>query len=481
MNKKIITLAVVAVAVVAMGVALFALNRMPADSGFIEQSAVEERALDYVTGGPESIRPEKIVVENDKGGYVINIENADAERKLDVKYFIQGIEDFEPQRALLIGVSDYCEKIAATSIVADKADNLSIYGLAAPRATVAIDYVDGSKATFIVGDNAPGDNVAYVKRLDRDTVYAVQVSIIERFLTKPADFFGKTVSYGDPQNTMILRALLGGTMRDREIEIIDIEKTPDDVSDYVLSTHEIIKPINTGINSGRGLAALHSSFGITAEEVVDVAISDEILEKYDLLEPYSTILIVPQDPDAETFSLSSTAPDKDGYVLMLKDRLIYKVNADGLTWINIQLHDLIMPNVILPYLDAVSEIIIASPEKTTTFTVEGKENEIRIFSDGLGMDNDSFRQYYQTLISAEYAEPADVELTEKTEPLLSITYKYKSGAPQDTVYFYASNAPRKVYVSKDDEPVIYYTSTGYFDRVVLDLEKIIAGEPVKAI
>lgn len=480
MNKKLISIAVVAVLIAALGVVLYVLNQNPVveDSS---SSTTESKPSYYLTGSPDSYTKVKSVqIQNLHGSYTIYSDNVSADDKVQAVYAISGLEKIPPSTYSISSVTNSAEVLVATSVVVENPPDISIYGLNKPQATANIKYIDGSTAKIIVGDYAPGGDQAYVMVEGTNTVCLISATAAERFMRKTTDFYDLIVTGGDAETASMLSLALGGTVRPEPIRIQLKEVTTDSGAYY--SSHAITAPLKADLSVGKGVDTAYSIFAIDAEEVVDLATDDSVLEKYGLLEPYSTVDYRPQDGDTSVgaFTLKASEPDNDGYAYMVRndDGIIYRVNTADLKWYEAQVHDMMIASVLLPSITTISSITVKSPDVSYTFDIANEEENIIVTSDGLGIDSDNFRRYYQTLVSATYDEPASTVLEQKPTPILSITFNYNNGNASDTVSYY-QGPPRKAYVTLNDDKGLYYMVSTYVDRVLEDANKLIEGLAVK--
>jgi hypothetical protein len=312
----------------------------------------------------------------------------------------------------------------------------------------------------------------------------------------------------------------------------------------VYITHQIKSPARMDMDVTTALPAIQSAYGLVANEVVAVADSDAVLEQYGLKEPYSTVKVTPpEELEMDTFTLSASQPDASGYVYLRHSgtKLIYRVAASTLKWLDVQVQELMIKLAIMPAIATLSKVTVQTEDESYAFTLSGEDDELAVSYNGKDLPTDIFRDFYQNLIAASYESVAEVpslstadggeSSSEETsdeessseessggessseessseesssedssaeesssdtgtqsptesiiaglKPILTYTYTYKDASRSpDVVRFYPGPA-RKAYIVVNDG-IVYITPITYLDKILADLPKIAAGESVAA-
>jgi hypothetical protein len=255
------------------------------------------------------------------------------------------------------------------------------------------------------------------------------------------------------------------------------------------------------------LPAIQTAYGLVADEVVAVADTDAVLEQYGLLKPYSAVKITPpEDLEMDTFTLSVSQPDESGNVYLRHSgtKLIYRVAASTLKWLDVQVGDIMLKLAKMPVLATLSGVTVQNGDESYAFTLSGEDDTFAVSFNGKEIPAANFRDFYQNLIAAGYeavaeqpasSTPDDGESSgesseEETEaptesivagltPILTYTYTYRdSSKSPDVVRFYPGPA-RKAYIVVNDG-IVYITPITYVDKIQADLPLIAAGETVTA-
>ncbi|MFV0401168.1 MAG: DUF4340 domain-containing protein [Oscillospiraceae bacterium] len=493
MKKKLILLGVAVLVVAGLVVALVLLNGQEpvAEESSQEYTPVE---VNYILGGENAPAATEVTIKNQYGEYTIYALPGSSDT-VSGSYAIKGMEDY--QVTSLSSLMTSAKVSSVKSVVTEKADDLGVFGLTNPQATVSIKYEDNTSATLLIGDAAPAGEGYYAKRGDSDTVYLLSPSTgAAKFLDDKLTLMDKTLTGGtagsdEEAASQFGRVELGGTVRGEEPVII--EALPEDevtsASGMVLTSHRIVSPIRVNLAYQRGSDVLAKAFGLVADKVVDAGKTPENLAKYGLEEPYSTISIelVQQYQEGETiktmtipYSLQVSAPQADGSVYLVtgSSELIYQIQASALPWLESTAFDLMDRMIVMPFIDKVASIKLEGEGvETSLFNLSGESSDLVVQINDSPVDTANFRAYYQTLIGTSYDSIPEEELPEDAREIFAITYNYREGGA-DVVKFYEGPS-RKVYATLNDgDP--YLVLTSYLDRIKEDLGKILAGEDVKS-
>jgi hypothetical protein len=504
MTKKIIGLVVALVLVLGLAGVLFLLTSAE------EAAPGENAAADalYVVGNATSSPAKSVTITNAHGSFTVNVENADGPYA-DKVFTLAGMETLPAVRTSLSPVVVNSGALAAKSLVSENTTNLALYGLDDPAVTVKATLVDDTILTFSIGDLAPGGEGYYVTT-DFVKTYLANASSLANFFNRDLDFIDKTITGGDPTADTFVDVTLSGTVRP---EPIVIGRVPDP-GDNVYITHRIEEPALMDLDATRAISTILTVYGLVADRVVDLAEDDATLEEYGLLEPYSTIKVIPPDDlEMDTFTLSASQPDAAGnaYLRYSGNNLIYQVAASTLKWLDVQVRDLMSKLAFTPNINTLSKVTVQTADESYAFALSGEDDELAASCNGKEVPIGNFRDFYQNLLAAGYEavaeevsptttddgesstdESSDTETSGEEsseaptssivaglEPILSYTYAYRdSGKAADVVRFYPGPA-RKAYIVVNDG-IVYITPITYVDKILADLPIIAAGDTVAA-
>lgn len=420
MKKKIVQLSIVAVLLIGALVAFLVLQKAEP----VEEEVTEAAESIDVLGGIPQPFVKSVSVQNELDSFtVINgFENAIQQMNNpdSALYELEGLPTDTLNQSLLKTVVTLGANLTATKIVKEDAPDLSIYGLASPKATVKVQYED-KEATMLVGDVTPGDEGTYV--LVDKTVYLVATNRLTNILGSRLELVTKTVTPTVAQDQPLpleKLVLTGGRFGS---EPVVMEKAPEDSEAHQMmniSTINITQPISTGLDSNKGLEYIATLFGITGDKV-EAYISDSAeLDQYGLAPAYLTAAVETSDEEIGSFTVSFSQPDAEGYVNVFKEggSYVYKVSAANITILDKNLFDLREKMLILPYIDSVGEIELKTTDTMYTFKLDGEGDDLKVTLNDKEIDTKNFRAFYQTMIAASYSEEMVKESVTQLEELV---------------------------------------------------------------
>jgi hypothetical protein len=471
MAKKLIFILVLVVLAAALGLGLYFLNRPVKTLDPLSPVLSDtEYLIDYRDekyGGLASV-----TIKNEKGEYTILPGDPPV---------IPGWESLISTTYLLTRLVDNSTSLISRGLVAEEAD-LAVYGLDKPRAQVEIETRSGDGTTLFIGADVPDGAGVYVCLEGRPPVYQVGKWEMDSFFQGVFDFVGKELSPQLPDDGYggfdFEEITLGGTVRpDGLVRIIHEEQ---DVQPGRLSNaYRISGPIEASLNLDKGLTTLKSIAGLTADRIVARVNEPGALARYGLDKPYSTASISGTlGQGLGGFSLSASRPDAQGNVYIYRQGgdLIYQMAASALPWLETSWWNLMEKMIILPFIDDVAQVEVLSPQRRVSFNLSGEGDDLKVEAQGIDLDVQFFRSYYQSLLSAIYDEYTDDRIPPGAQPIMEIVYRYRDGRQPDRVSFYASSSRRVLTSLNGGRP--FYTYAAYVTKVQNDLDQLLEGKKV---
>ncbi|MDR1025264.1 MAG: DUF4340 domain-containing protein [Treponema sp.] len=397
---------------------------------------------------------------------------------------IPGWESLISNTYPLTRIVDICRSLVSRGLVVEEGADLSIYGLDPSRAQVEIKTNSGEGTTLYIGNDAPDRSSTYVRLEGRPQVYQAGKWEIDSLLQGVFDFVDREVSpqladdgYGGFAFSEIT---LGGTARPDGIVRI-VYKDPGEATGRISNPYQIISPIEEPLNQDKGMTTLKTIPGIQADAVAGRILDPVDLVPYGLDRPYSTAAISGTlGQGLGGFSLRASRPDAFDNVYIFREgsELVYQVAASNIPWLSATWWDLMDKMLILPFIDDVARVELISPQRQTAFTLSGEGDELKVESQGAVLNTDDFRKYYQTLLSAVYDEYTEERIPPGASPVLEIVYRYRDGRTPDRISFYAAGNRRVLSSLNGRRP--FYTYSAYTDKVLIDLDQILAGKKVQS-
>ena len=470
MNKKIILIIVMLVALAALGLIVILLSR---EESKAEHSESETPLIDYIyfTGNMNDI--ESVVIRNIYGEYTVKGGENPA---------VEGYEELPVSVFYFLNILDVSSALVSYGIVTDSADDLSVFGLSPAQAQLTIKPKNKTEITLLIGYSAPDRNM-YVKLSDSPQVFLASFFDVSIFHASLFSLIDTAVTppliYDQNDVPVFERIILAGEARE---EII-ITKTDISVNSTGLyfSPFRIASPVRAAVAVEHS-QMLESLFGIYADRFTAVLSSDAALrrnelESYGLLRPWSVIEIT---VNSINHRVLFSKPDDNGvsYVYREGTPVVYEAYVYNFQWFEISYFDLMDKMVLLPFIDSVASIEIKTQQRTVSFTLTGTENNLSVRSNGSSIDTGNFRTFYQNLVAARYDEYNDAD-TALSSPFLEIVYNYRGGTGNpDTVSFYET-AARRVLTSLNRGRA-HFTLSAYTDQLLADLDHVLAGVRIRS-
>lgn len=422
----------------------------------------------------------KIDVENESGTFTVVSHTPEGEATV---YTIEGFEDYDLQSGVADEIATHSATIEFERVIKVNAD-LADYGLDHPRATVTIQYNDGTSAVLRVGSEAAGEAGTYMSFGTSDTVYLVKSENVEDFLYSINDFISLTITEPneDTENAEFSTLTISGTHFD---EPITLEPNTDEALE---SSYLMISPIDTIANAIEAGDIAGNVRGLYAESVVCVNPSDAQLGSYGLGKPYATVKA--SYPDAD-ITLHASAPDDNGVVYLYNPdtNVIYTIQLAAVCWTKTSV-DLLMPENPLPaklrYVDNIGFSDSSSDYSIDVKTVveevtddDGNEQESYTSTatcDGKELKTDDFNVFFQNLTAIKNQGKAEGS---GNSPVMSVKLTYTTDRSPDTLKVYTSDATN--YILELNGSVIGTASKSYIDKLIDGAHNLIEGKTVEGL
>jgi hypothetical protein len=487
LNRRIILIALMLVLIICLGIAIFILGK-PQAASVREQQFIEEYT--FITGIEDAKDISSVRIRNSQGEFILS----GGEDGMPV---IHGLEGIPIDALYFIRVLNASRQLISRSLITneamDQSVDLTVFGFNYPQAEVFMESIEGESAILVIGSNAPDNINVYVKLDGSATVHLASFYDIEILLKNPRDFISTALTpaaqISRTGELPFEKITFGGEIRQGaensgEISIVSIN--PADKAWTISNFSRIISPVNAALGLG-SLSVLESLFGLSADRVIAKIEDKNELMRYGLAEPWSTAK-VSRIHGAGDFYLRVSRPDNTGLVYIQREEipLIYAVSAHKLPWLEVTWFELMEKLILLPFIDSVASVDIKTSIRTVTFLLSGENDRLTVKTseNNMNINSENFRIFYQTLIEARYDEYSDVSAAALTEPFLEIIYRYRDNArPADTIGFYElhlhQGSSRYVFSSLNrGKP--YFTRSFYTDKVLADLDLLLAGQRVRS-
>lgn len=445
MNSKLKGLIVCGVCVVCLGIVALALTltgKMDTDDssnddsssqGTTSVSKEETPIVDY-----DKTQVKSIVVENTYGTLNFTQTSSGSE-----SWEIDELEGIE-QNATLTGAA---AKIAATlsyqDIAEENASDLSKYGLAEPASTFTVSYADIDKTvkTFLIGNESPNSGYYYLCEKDSATVYTVNGTGLQYFMSEPELFVNTTLLASPSDDNSwpdILDLIVWRDDWDYDVKFKTVDET-----ESVVSSQIMYEPIVMSLNITSSSDVTHGLWGLQADSAVKAFPTDEDKENYGITNPHAVVTLKLDTEQKKVYTLTigkaihNTDDDGNdidsiaGYYVYFegvdgKD-VIYAVSVDSLPWATFSPEDVMVTFMTSNYIYNVDTIEIIDGDNTTLFDLigEGEDAPTEVTQNGQNVDVDSFKSLYQYILTCPtneiYFEETDLD------PYVTISINLKNG------------------------------------------------------
>ncbi len=478
MKKKLILLLVALLAVGALTAAVIFLNKTDTAESEEEETTtatVNESRLLY-DKDPKKIQ--SIEITNSTGSFAVKKYAEDA-------WLVEGFESIIHDTSLISGLLDSCATLTASQTAAEKAEDLSVYGLDAPRATVVTTFEDGSVRTLEVGKETPKATLTYARSDGGDAVIVVDTSSVEQYLESKFYFLQKTVytlrQPKDENDKTDYSKIDKITIERKDLDYpvvleYDVRQDDDTVVSGNSSTHVLTSPVRLDLDPDPAYNIINGIFGLTADEVAIVAPSEESLEQYGLLDPACRVTWEIAG-ESVTVSFGNEYKDSEGVMqgyFGTADGFdeIFVFGKNNVPWMDFKLEKISMPLITTNYIYTVNSFDIKVPDKEYSFSLSGGQDEfaVRCETTGEDMDADLFKGFYQYFLKAPAEE---IYLTpDEAQPLVTVTVK--TDTLTDTVEF-IDTGDRMCDIRLNGKTSFRCRKT-YVSRLIENLDRLFAGE-----
>lgn len=358
--------------------------------------------------------------------------------------------------------------------------DLSIYGLEVPKATVKAYFDNGKEYTVYVGAAAEySSSKGYYAMLEGNSdVYVLDSSTAELLICPKINYISLVLSNSSSENLIeeVESAQFSGTAT---IPFsLRKEKLTYDGTNYSDSL-KLNVPYDIYVNEDKAEAVLSSMFNTFAGGVVKLGPTDEELEKYGFNNPSVSLSI--KYGDDETLQMMLGGKDGNGnyYIMNNEYDVVYLISEGNVSnWSQIKPADIMASTPVMPSIYLVKEMLISYGGETYNFKITSDPADtsyISIKLNGEAVDTDNFKKFYAKAISYVATDTTLESVT--TEKELEITYVYKDSASEsETVAFYSIGA-RKYQVVKNGKSSFITNYNGVKD-IEEALGKLLAGESI---
>lgn len=329
-----------------------------------------------------------------------------------------------------------CANLVASKVVNANSNPDSDYGLDKPRATVTVDFSDGSEKTIKVGNDVPGGESAYIRMGDSNKIYVVALDSVNSMLVEKLQMFDKNIlSSLNDDETLDLISISGSGRK----SALKFERNSfSDISEYYMSS-----PMSTACDTDKIESLRDSSlFPLVADSVAAIDVKESDLSKYSLDKPY---YILDAKTSTHSYKVLVSKPDKDEncYIMLDGANIVYKVESSVIDFMSSDGSDLISKTIFSPNELKINSAVISYGKIKDTYklthTVKKNNKDVDVTMTEIKLENetvkaDLFAKFMKNLSVLERTEKIP-EYDKKSTPTLSVSVTYTDDTT-DTLEIY---------------------------------------------
>ncbi len=327
-------------------------------------------------------------------------------------------------------------------------------GLDSPVIEAEIKTTEGKVVSMLIGSASPDKTGYYFKSSESEDIFLISEETKQDFEFETLDLANADVLKGFPL-TEDMKDYMDDNSDLSTFDTVTISGKNFDKSLVIVPNPEntLVPYIITSpsIRRAQNVENIFNAFknGITPIGAYALDTSANTLKEFGLSNP-DFVMTMKAGNKTHTFKF---ALQKDGNYAVVCDgeKLVKKVSADNLSYVNLKETDFYSTWVCLEYITELSAFEIKYGDKSYEFIFESAENEegeteiTKVTLDGKGIDVDEFKAFYQECISINCTDFSTDKISEKADYTINFkfidktvkTYEfYKSGA---TKYQYAEN------------------------------------------
>lgn len=445
MNSKLKGLIVCGVCVVCLGIVALALTltgKLDSDDSSADDNSSQGSTSVTKDDTPivdyDKTQVKSILVEN-KYGQLNFTQTASGSDEWE----IDELEGIEQNTTLTSAAAKIAATLSYQDIAEENATDLSKYGLAEPEATFTVSYADIDKTvrTFLIGNESPNSGYYYLCEKDSTTVYTVNGTGLQYFMSEPELFVNTTLlaSPSDSNNWPDILDLIV----EREDWDYDVKFKTVDESQSVVSSQIMYEPIVMSLNITSSSEVTHGLWGLQADSAVKAFPTDKDKEEYGITKPHAvvTLKLDTEEKEVYTLTIGKAIYNKDddgndidsiaGYYVYFEGAegkdVIYAVSVDSLPWATFSPEDVMVTFMTANNINTIDTIEVIDRDNTTLFDLigDGESSPTEVTQNGEKVDVDKFKSLYQYILTCPTTEIyfEDTEL----DPYVTISINLKDG------------------------------------------------------
>ena len=254
------------------------------------------------------------------------------------------------------------------------------------------------------------------------------------------------------------------------------------------ATHVLVEPTSALLTVEKSSLITNGMFGLTAESVKYVHITDKELEETGLKKPFCTAEMKCDDGNDYTIYMSKPFKDEDGvekaYIMFKDSKVIYVVTTAKAQWATVLPDDIVSRMMVSNYVWNISEMTASNGNATEKFsialkdssikTTEAKIEDVIVKRDGKEFDTERYRLFYAFLVNCHAENLALGEKKPDTKPMATVTIKDSFLDETTTYEFYEYSVMKSLVVINGESK--FFCSMKNAQALVDNISRISTGE-----
>ncbi len=406
-----------------------------------------------------------IHVENKQGSFDVTANTPEGEATV---YTLVGYEDFDLQTGAPDSIANAAARLEF-SMIAGLDDGGSDFGFDDPRSVVTVEYTDGTKSVFTIGNDAPQDKGTYAKFGDSDEIFVVNSQTVAPFDFGVNDLISLTINTSAEVEENAQASEIAITANGESVTLVP------NTENNLNGSYFLTEPVKMIAGESESSKIEGGIRGLYADKVVMVNPSAGQLSDLGLSEPYAKVKAV--YPDV-TVALSASKPDSEGKINLMVDgeKVVYTLSAEKAAWVTTGREKLKSDYVLSPKMTSLktmnindTKLDLSSRESTVTDD-RGSETTSTVTTVFRGTEEiqlDNFSPFFDETAMIALAD--DKAENPSGKAALTISYTYADGN-SDKAEFYEASDNR--YVAVLNGTAIGHARKSDITRVLDDLKKL---------
>ncbi|MGN0492969.1 MAG: DUF4340 domain-containing protein [Acutalibacteraceae bacterium] len=402
----------------------------------------------------------------------------------EINWYLDGYDKEVIDSSSVGYIAGYAESIEATREITTK--TAAECGLESPEVRVDVVKNDGSEFSILVGNESPDGTGTYVKLSTGEKIYVTESDLKGNF-TFDALSLAETDSVPGVTVTDAMKDYVGDdgalssfdtitlTGKNFPEKVVLAPNTDENLSAY--ATYMTISPTKRIADNVGGIFGLFQS-GVSASGAYSFDTSVSSRKEMGLDNPDLTATI---KIGSFTAAYSFKQQEDGDYAVWYEGaKLIKKVSASSISFIDYKVNDYYASWVCLQSINELSNFTIKTPDKTYSFDIayddsEDAEETYVITYEGTKLVAENFQNFYQECISLSCSDYTVDNVS--GEPAMSIIFTYSDTSRGKTAVEFRKASETK-YQYRIDGIDMGKINSSSLNKILKQVEKVANGESV---